>query len=115
LTNGRAWTEEEVKILLDNPDMDTRALAEKIGRTRQSVGNKRSVLTCGYKANTENYDRRPSGWYEETIGKMLVECKDAFDSWKHYHRYVECVYMGEKLERIDVWVTMNCRRDADHP
>lgn len=93
--------------------MSAVVLADKLGRTRQSIANKRYVLGIDYRPNTQDYDRRPSGWYDETVGGMLIACKDAFGAWRHYHRYVIVEYDGEVKDRIDSWVTLRCYRDAD--
>lgn len=103
--------------------MSDRALAEKLGRKASSVKNLRyRIKHPTFEARKERprsdgaeFDTRPSGWYEETIGLFLIEDEAAFRTWRHYHRYVEVEYTGEAVERITTWVTLRCRRDADAP
>jgi hypothetical protein len=113
LTNGKPWSENEIKVLRDNPDMDTVALSEKMGRTYQSVANKRRILGGTFKENTEDFDRRPSGWYVETIGTLLLHYPDAYETWKHFHRYVEIKEVDSQAR--DSWTYLLCRRDAQAP
>ena len=106
------WNDEETQILLDNPDMDTRALADKLGRTYLAVFHKRRILERKFKENTEDFDRRPSGWYVEVIGTLLLHYPDAFETWKHFHRYVEIREAGSVGGS---WSYLLCRRDAQAP
>lgn len=115
------WADEDVKLILDNPQLSEWDLAAKLGRTRKAIHHqrvrmeltKRRTRSTRVKSDPADFDQRPSGWYEEVIGSLLIECKDAFDTWKHYHRYVEVVYDGEAREHLGSWVTLQCRRDAD--
>jgi hypothetical protein len=110
---ARPWTDEERELVRSSPSTDTTVLAEKLGRTYQAVANLRFRMKSGIRHSTADYDIRPSGWYEETIGQMLIECEDAFSAWKHYHRYTEIEYLGKTGDRLYTWVTLNCYRDAD--
>lgn len=105
------WTEEDKKLVLENPEIPTQVLADKLGRTYQSVAQFR-YRHKKPKLNTLDYDTRPSGWYGETVGKLLMEFPDAWESWLHYHRYVEYKEMGMNAQG---WVMLLCRRDADAP
>jgi len=112
VTENRPWTDEEKALVHANPDLDTRVLADKLGRTYQSVVQFRYRTKSSYKHNTEDFDRRPSGWYGETIGTLLMHYGDAWKTWKHYHRYVEVKIIGE--DNLG-WTSLLCRRDADAP
>lgn len=115
------WSEADKQLILDNMTMPIKVLAEKLNRTPVSVTCMKYRLqndttsTRMRKRYGQDFDDRPSGWYEETIGALLMEDEDAFASWRHYHRYVELEYAGEVPERITMWVTLRCRRDADAP
>lgn len=109
------WTEEELQILLENPDLDTTILAEKLGRSNNSVAQKRWKLQKPEHCMTAQFDKRPSGWYEESVGQMLIEFEPAWESWKHYHRYVEIEYAGYRETILGGLVHLRCRRDADAP
>ena len=109
---SQPWSDEEIQILRDNPDMATTALADKLGRTYQSVSHKRQNLIREFKANTDDYDRRPSGWYTEVVGTLLLSYPDAFETWKHFHRYVEIKEVGTGS---DSWTYLFRRRDAQAP
>lgn len=108
----RPWSAGEVQVLRDNPDMAVTALAGKLNRTYQAVSRKRQNLLRGYKANTEDCDRRPSGWYTEVVGTLLCTYPDSFETWKHFHRYVEIKEIGSDC---DSWTYLLCRRDAQAP
>lgn len=106
----RYWTDEEKAIVRANPEMDVHVLAAKLDRTWQAVSNMRWRMSPEHKPENADFDKRPSGWYGEMIGTYLMECEDAWTSWKHYHRYVEI-----KVAASDPygWTTLLCRRDAD--
>ena len=116
---GPNWTEEEKQLIRDNMTLPDKVLAEKLGRTRVAVTGMKYRMRNKisnqerHKREGKTFDTRPSGWYEETIGLLLIQDADAFETWKHYHRYVEVIYAGEIRERITMWVTLKCRRDAD--
>lgn len=112
MTLNRPWSEEDKAMVLDNPDMDNHVLAEKLGRTYASVIQVRHRAKTPYKKNTEDFDRRPSGWYGETVGTLLMSYAPAWETWKHYHRYVEVKIVGEDTRG---WTSLLCRRDADAP
>lgn len=108
----RPWSEEDLRLLRDNPDMATTALADKLGRTYQAVYRARQNLARPFRENTEDYDLRPSGWYVECIGTLLTHYQDAFSSWKHYHRYVEVKPLAPGSSG---WTYLLCRRDKNAP
>lgn len=118
---GPTWTAEDKQLIRDNMDLPDKVLAEKLGRTRIAVTNIKSRLRHNvshrerHQREGKTFDTRESGWYEETIGLLLIQDPDAFATWKHYHRYVEVIYDGEIRERITMWITLQCRRDADAP
>ena len=86
------------------------ALAEKLGRTYQAVANIRWRMGHADRKELGDFDKRPSGWYGEVVGTLLLNYEDAYSSWKHYHRYVEVKVIGEsKLG----WTTLLCRRDKE--
>jgi hypothetical protein len=113
------WLAEEVTLLRDNPDLEPRVLAEKLGRSIHSVAQKRhklanpSVNTPSAPRLTAEFDCRPSGWYDENVGALLIDYKPAFDAWVHYHRYVEIKYTGFKNSLLGGIFFLRCRRDAD--
>lgn len=109
---NRPWSDREIQVLRDNPGMATTALADKLNRTYQAVSRKRHNLARSYKANTEDHDRRPSGWYTEVVGTLLCAYPDAFETWRHFHRYVEIKEAGSGC---DSWTYLLCRRDAQAP
>ena len=115
------WSDEEVSLLRDNLELDNRVLAEKLGRSVNSVAQKRhklanpSVNKPSAPRLTAEFDCRPSGWYDENVGALLVEYKPAFDAWVHYHRYVEVEYTGFKGSLLGGIFFLRCRRDADAP
>lgn len=111
------WTDEEKRLVIENPELSVAVLAEKLGRTKIAVYNfrHRIIYGSGYGKRVklgQEFDTRPSGWYRETIGTMLMEHEDAWQAWLHFHRYVE-VKMESNDERG--WTTLMCRRDADAP
>lgn len=115
------WNDEDVQLIRDNPHLTEWELADKLGRTRKAVHHQRVRMelvkhrakSTRAKSDPADFDTRPSGWYDETIGSLLIQCSDAFETWKHYHRYVEVIYDGEAREKLGSWVTLQCRRDAD--
>lgn len=160
MVNGRAWTDEEVQLIRDNPEMETAVLAEKLGRSKSAVESRRykiapsvrrgkglawtaadvqfveenrhedSKLLAEMLGRTPHaiaqlktklrkhddeipescdYDIRPSGWYEDTIGILLLSFPDVMATWRHYHKYVKVIYV--ETQRTG-WVTINCYRDA---
>lgn len=120
MSRGFDYADDEIKTVRDNPWMSANALAEKLGRTPKSVKNlryriKHPVFEVSRRRPEAEFDERPSGWYEETVGLLLIQDDDSFETWKHYHRYVEIEYTGEVKDRITSWVTLRCRRDADVP
>lgn len=109
-TAKSTWTEEDLQILRENPNTPLRNLADKLGRSISSVSVQKSRVARGRNTGTEeDFDTRPSGWYEETIGMLLLEFPDAFETWKHYHRYT----VVEHVEEARSWVTLRCFRNAD--
>lgn len=106
---GPFWTDAEVAVVRDNLDVDSDVLAEKLGRSRHAVNQVKLRLRRGALTGDRlEYDTRPSGWYEETVGSLLLEFPDAFTAWCHYHGYVE----AHPVETHSVnWVTLRCRRD----
>lgn len=92
--------------------MDSVALAEKLGRTYQAVANIRWRLGHPDRKELGDFDKRPSGWYGEVVGTLLLQCEDAYSSWKHYHRYVEVKVIGGDNTG---WTTLLCRRDENAP
>lgn len=119
MPRGFAWSAEEIRILEENPALPLKVLAEKLGRTKSAVQVARSRLK-NYKSVVERkkpspaweHDVRPSGWYEETVGTMLLECEDAYASWRHYHRYVIVEMDGDDEMG---WTHLRCYRDANAP
>jgi hypothetical protein len=92
--------------------MATAVLAEKLGRPVIAVAQFRSRLKKPYTHDSNDFDFRPSGWYGEIVGRLLMEFPDAWETWLHYHRYVEVREMGMNAQG---WVMLLCRRDADAP
>jgi len=91
--------------------MDTVVLAEKLGRTWQAVANIRWRM--GHTERKQgDFDLRPSGWYGETVGTLLLAYPDAYSTWKHYHRYTEVKVIGEDTAG---WTSLLCYRDAASP
>lgn len=114
---GPAWTDEEKRLVTENMHVPDKILAEKIGRTRVAVTNFKNRVRHGPGGGRRNhlgqdFDKRPSGWYGEVIGTLLMNCEDAWESWKHYHRYVEIVVVSEDHSG---WTTLLCRRDKNAP
>lgn len=114
---GPNWTDEEKRIVTENPDLPAKVLADKIGRTEIAVRNFRHRLVHGAGGGRRNhlgqdFDKRPSGWYGEVVGTVLMDYEDAWKSWKHYHRYAEVIVTGTSSMG---WTTLLCRRDADAP
>ena len=114
----KRWAEEDIALLQDNLDMPIRLLAEKLGRSYGAVQLAKSnlklhgtVRTPTQKTAAEELDNRPSGWYVEAIGVLLLEFPDAMETWLHYHRYTEIQF----VEESGSWVTLRCYRDADAP
>lgn len=106
---GPFWTDAEVAIVRDNLDMDADVLAEKLGRSKHAVSQVKLRLRRGApKGDKPVYDTRPSGWYEETVGSLLLEFPDAFGSWCRYHGYAE---VHPVQSHSATWVTLRCRRD----
>lgn len=119
MARGRNWTTEEKQLVMDNPDLPEDVLAEKIGRTPNAVRDFRHRLKYGAHGIQRNdqgqqFDERPSGWYGEHIGLLLMlpGFEDAFGAWLHYHRYVEYKVV-ERPHRG--WIYLMCRRDASAP
>jgi hypothetical protein len=110
------WSEEELAILRDNMTLPDKVLAEKLGRSRIAITGKKSRLRHNFtstsvrKPKGQEFDTRPSGWYTETIGTLLLHYPDAFESWKHFHRYVEIIEVGTDLGS---WTHLLCRRAAE--
>lgn len=117
MPRGFAWSEEDIRILEENPTLPLKVLAEKLGRTKSAVQVARSRLK-NYKSVVERkkpapsweHDVRPSGWYSESVGILLTEYAPAFDAWKHYHRYV--IIEHDFTDALG-WVHLRCYRDAD--
>jgi hypothetical protein len=114
------WGEEELSILHDNPGLSPQVLAEKLGRTVQSVAQKRHKLAnpdyrvrSTVRLTAQDFDERPSGWYEESIGVMLAEYEPAFEAWRHYHRYVEIQRVSSRESVLGGVLHLMCRRDAE--
>jgi hypothetical protein len=121
---GARWTEEEDTLIRENPDVPAEVLAAKLNRATGSVWRRKSQLGVHV---TENWcatgrrrdgeesdtDTRPSGWYVEVIGTLLMHYEDAFNSWKHFHRYTEVKVMSADDRRG--WTTLLCRRNSIAP
>lgn len=123
MSRGYSWSAEESAIVRENPDLTCKVLADKIGRSESGVRNERLRQKKAAGESTRKYvkglatwefDERPSGWYGEKIGLLLVEYQEAFEAWKHYHRYVEVLYVGQEMAGFG-WVSLWCRRDASAP
>ena len=117
---GPNWTAEEKKIVSENMDLPNAVLAEKIGRTATSVMSFKNRFRNGPHDGRrrhlgQEFDERPSGWYEESVGQMLIDYKPAWEAWVHYHRYVEIEVAGERKSVLGGIVHLRCRRDADAP
>lgn len=41
---GKPWTEEEIEFVKKNPDMTSREIAKKLGRTQKAIYQKRFAL-----------------------------------------------------------------------
>lgn len=94
-----------------------KVLMDKLGRSRSSITMMKTLIRRNgsrYARDYQNrdFDTRPSGWYGEVIGTLLLGYADAYDTWKHYHRYVEVKVIGE--DKLG-WTTLLCRREADAP
>lgn len=115
---GPTWSEEDKALLLDS-SIPTAVLAGRLGRSPKSVTSARINLKKKlgiprrvYRVTEEvetDYDLRPAGWYEETIGLILFDYPDALGAWKHYHSYTELEVVEEHATG---WITMRCYRDA---
>jgi hypothetical protein len=122
VSRGFPFTEEDIEIIKNNPLMSERALADKLGRTPTSIKNVRYRIKhrgfegSGSRSHSDapQFDERPSGWYTEVIGTLLMQFPDAFESWKHYHRYVEIKEAGTPYPG-DSYTYLFCRRDAEAP
>jgi hypothetical protein len=110
---GRAWTEEEISLIRENMTMPDAALGEKLNRSTQAIGHLKHRLRRGEDAHvspTQEFDLRPSGWYGEVIGTALMDYEDAWNSWRHYHRYVEVKIISSDDRG---WTSLLCRRDEN--
>jgi hypothetical protein len=114
---GPNWTQAEKDLVSDNMAMPDSVLAEKLGRTAVSINCMKYRLrhetssTRMRKPISQERDMRPSGWYTEVIGTLLMECPDAYETWKHFHRYVEV----KELSADPSWTHLLCRRDTEAP
>src|SRR5689334_5401265 len=92
-----------------------KVLAEKLGRTPISIRNVKSRLRgtkLDYQRSPEkDFDDRPAGWYEESIGQMLVDYEPAFAAWRHYHRYVKLEVVGRRDTVLGGLIHLRCYRD----
>jgi hypothetical protein len=108
---GNSWSEEDDQVIRDNAGIPVKVLADKIGRSVNSVSQRRHRLLHGRpKVEGAEYDERPSGWYSERIGTLLLNYQDAYQSWKHFHGYTEVKHVDTGT---DGWTTLLCRRDAN--
>jgi hypothetical protein len=109
----QGWSEEEIELIRNNYDLSAHVLADKLGRSVSSVYHaRRRIKNKIFDRNTSEkleWDERPSGWYVEIIGVLLVECPDAFESWLHFHGYQEVKQLGPV--RCSE-VTLLCRRES---
>lgn len=113
---GPNWTAEEKALIQENMHVPDKVLAEKLGRSAFAINAMKYRLRNHIVRKApmmREFDVRPSGWYEEAVGVMLVECADAFSTWRHYHRYTEIEYTGFKDSLLGGIIFMKCRRDAD--
>src|SRR5512146_3379690 len=96
----RNWHSIELEFIQENLDVHPAVLAEKLSalygpRTTKAVYHMQRRLGRKMQPRTRRgtelaeFDERPSGWYAETIGALLLDYPDAMCSWEHYHRYVE--------------------------
>lgn len=118
------WSPQELAFVRENPYMDPDVLSDKIFAATGSRRNHKGVYhmqrrvvkgtdpDTGKSDASFDFDERPSGWYEETIGLLLLDYPDAMKTWAHYHRYVEIEHVNTTATG---WVTLRCRRDADAP
>lgn len=112
------WSEEELTLLRENMDLPDKVLAEKLGRSSIAVNSKKCHLRNGTTSTQQrkplgqDFDERPSGWYVEVIGTLLLSYSDAYETWKHFHRYVEVKEIGAVAGS---WTYLLCRRDAQAP
>lgn len=113
------WSEAELSLLRENMTLPDKVLAEKLGRSRIAVTGKKSRLRHNFtsaskrKPKGQEFDTRPSGWYTEVVGTLLLHYPDAFESWKHYHRYVEIREIGSRPGDSNAYLF--CRRDSQAP
>lgn len=93
--------------------MDPNVLAEKLGRSRHAINQVKSRIRRGGRSDEVDFDTRPSGWYEETIGILMLDFPDVMATWRHYHQYIEVHYVQSDVLG---WVSVRCYRDAGpHP
>lgn len=120
MSRGFPFSDEEIALVRENSWMPASDLARKLGRKPASIKNLRyrlknptfEVRKSRPRSDPADYDTRPSGWYREHVGTLLTHYADAYDTWKHYHRYVEVIHVRSSH---DGWTDLLCRRDAEAP
>lgn len=121
MPRGPAWSEEEMRLLRENMHLPEKVLTDKLGRSKSAVQAMKNRVRHNRLPEQRRlervpggheFDTRPSGWYEEVVGKMLVEYAPAWEAWLHYHRYVEVVQTGFRDSILGGVVQLQCRRDA---
>lgn len=108
-----------MRLLKENMHLPEKVLTDKLGRSKSAVQAMKNRVRHGNPprnlkaaADGKEWDTRPSGWYEEVVGQMLVDYAPAWEAWLHYHRYVEVVQTGFRDSILGGVVQLRCRRDA---
>jgi hypothetical protein len=109
---GLAWTPEDIAFVRENRGESTKLLGEILGRTPHAIAQLKTKFNKEENTAPElaDIDRRPTGWYQDTIGILLLSFPDVMATWRHFHKYVKVEYMETQKTG---WVTVKCYRDAD--
>lgn len=110
MANGIPWTDDELRVLEENPEMSSQRLAGLLpNRTPQAIGNKRNQ-TFGNRGNafTAEPPVKPAGDYLETVSAYLVDDFECMQIWLKWNGYASYRELNRDLKGMFGYATVLC-------
>lgn len=112
------WTAEDSQVITDNWDTTAQELADRLGRSVQSVRNERMrqrraagvpVTVPKMEVPEQDLWKRKPGVYEKVVGRLLLEDKECMAAWMHAHGYSSFNITDEDARG---WITIVCLKES---